>query len=617
MNGIGSHRDRIGIARSYSTAPNTGVLIFRVFAERRGHPLDRQAILKLVNLGTQSPLWQTTDSDSQGPYSESASQGVFTNVAYGSYDVQISAVGYLSAHKELTVGSSLVQQTHEIVLQRDPSATNLDVTDTLLPKKARRDMKLGISALKSGKLAEAQLHLDQAYKASPATSNLNFLLGYLYFQKRDFPQAGKYLAASTALDPHNGQALTLLGRAGLETRDYPAARSALEQAVLNDAENWLPHDLLADAYFREKNYLKARDEAQVAIAKGQKIASPAQLVLGQALVNLGQTDEGIRALKLFLDETPPPHPLSGQVLELISSLEQSASSPGNTEAGTPSHLKLTGIDPLTALPAPKLSVKAWQPPGVDEVKLSVAPGVSCPLEQVLEQSGKRVQELVDDLARFSAIEDLYHQSLDEYGNPTRTEMRKFNYIASISELEPGYLAVEEDRSAKLSVSDFPGKIASTGFATLAFVFHPHVRDNFGMTCEGLGDWHGQASWLVRFEQRDNRPNRIHAYKIGDQIHPVPLRGRAWITSDKFQIVRIEAEMVKPMPEIQLLSEHQVVEYGPIPFPKKDTTLWLPKSAEIYFDFRKHRFFRRHSFDHYMLFSVDTEEKRKEPVVPPA
>ena len=72
-----------------------------------------------------------------------------------------------------------------------------------------------------------------------------------------------------------------------------------------------------------------------------------------------------------------------------------------------------------------------------------------------------------------------------------------------------------------------------------------------------------------------------------------------------------------MPEIQLLSEHQVVEYGPVPFPKKNTTLWLPKSAEIYFDFRKHRYYRRHSFDHYMLYSVDSEEKRKEPAAKPA
>ena len=72
-----------------------------------------------------------------------------------------------------------------------------------------------------------------------------------------------------------------------------------------------------------------------------------------------------------------------------------------------------------------------------------------------------------------------------------------------------------------------------------------------------------------------------------------------------------------MPEIRLLSEHQVVEYGPIRFDKKNTSLWLPKSAEIYFDFRQHRYYRRHSFDHYMLFAVDADEKRKEPVSKPA
>jgi hypothetical protein len=80
-------------------------------------------------------------------------------------------------------------------------------------------------------------------------------------------------------------------------------------------------------------------------------------------------------------------------------------------------------------------------------------------------------------------------------------------------------------------------------------------------------------------------------------------------------VRIESELVSPMKPIQLLSEHQIVEYGPVPFQKGKTDLWLPKTAEIYFDFRKHRYYRRHSFDHYMLFAVASDEKRKEPTAP--
>jgi hypothetical protein len=105
---------------------------------------------------------------------------------------------------------------------------------------------------------------------------------------------------------------------------------------------------------------------------------------------------------------------------------------------------------------------------------------------------------------------------------------------------------------------------------------------------------------------------MQSYRVGNDVYPVGLKGRAWITADKFQIVRIEAEMVHPLPEIELRSEHQVVEYGPVPFPQKKTTLWLPKNVEIYLDFRKHRYYRRHSLDHYMLYSVDTQEKPKGP-----
>ena len=217
---------------------------------------------------------------------------------------------------------------------------------------------------------------------------------------------------------------------------------------------------------------------------------------------------------------------------------------------------------------------------------------------------------------IAAVEDLFHQKLDGYGLPVRTETRKFNYVASISEEQPGYLLVDEYRADKLGLPGYPDQIASSGFTALALVFHPHMRDNFEMKCEGLGDWRGQPTWLVRFQQRDDRPSRIHSYKVGTQIHPVNLKGRAWITAGSFQIVRMESDLVRPMPEIQLLSEHQVVEYGPIPFSRKNTSLWMPKSAEIYFDFRRHRYYRRHSFDHYMLFAVDSDEKHKVPKAKP-
>jgi tetratricopeptide (TPR) repeat protein len=605
--GLNDARPLQDFSVSYNTAPGTGVLVFTVFAERSSAHLDRQAILKLVNQADHSATWQTTDD---------TAQGIFTDVPFGNYDVEVSAVGYLSVHKEMPVLNSLRPSQIEIVLHRDPAAINLDLADTVMSPKARKEAKRAVSLLKSNNLTAAQKQLDEAYKLAPSSPDLNFLLGYLYFQKKDFSQAGSYLGTAANLSPHNAQALTLLGRTGLEREDYPAARSALEQAVLADSDNWLPHNLLADAYLRQKSYDKARDEAQTAISKGKDAASSAQLVLGEALVGLGHDQEAVRALNEFLEQSPR-HPMAGQVRSLVAEINDRNTNPSETPAASVAEVHLPGVDPLAALPAPGLSVKSWQPPGVDDIKPAIAASVACPTSQVIEQSGQRVQELVGDVARFAAVEDLFHQALDTYGIPIRTETRKYNYVASISEPQPGFLAVDEYRADKLSLAGYPDQIASTGFAALALVFHPHMRDNFDMICEGLGDWRGQATWLVHFRQREDRPNRMHSYKVGNQIRSVPLKGRAWISADKFQIVRIEAELVKPMPEIQLLGEHQVVEYGPIPFPKKNTTLWLPKSAEIYFDFRKHRYYRRHSFDHYMLYSVDADEKRKEPTAKPA
>ena len=595
---------------SYATAPGTGVFIFHVFAEKTGARVEGPVRLDVTNLANHLGVFQTIEGDTEA---------VFINIEFGNYEIEASALGYLSARQEVQVVSTMHPQPIDIVLQRDPAAINLDVTAGTMSPKARKEARHAVSLLKIGEFAEAQKHLEAAYKLAPSNSDLNFLLGYLYFQRKEYAQAGTYLAATASLSPHDAQALTLLGRTELAQEHFPAAKSTLERAVLADDENWLPHDLLADVYLHQKDYGKARDEAQIAITKGQKdgktIASPAELVLGQALIGLRRQQEAIQALEAFLKDSPQ-NPMVYQVRNLIAELKKSSSSStsvGNTKA---SDINTSRADPLGAVPDPALTTQTWRPPDVDDSKPPLSPEVACPAATVIDEAGKKVQELVRDLARFAANEELFHQSIDAFGFVTHTETRKYDYVALVSESAPGGVFIEESRSDTPSQAGYPDAISSTGFIALALVFHPDMQKDFDFHCEGQADRHGQANWLVHFRQRHDRPNRMHSYSVGGQDFPVDLKGRAWITADTFQIVRIEADMVKPMPEIQLLSEHQTVEYGPVPFPRKNTTLWLPKTAEIYFDLRKHRYYRRHSFEHFMLFSVDTEQKEKAPTVKP-
>jgi tetratricopeptide (TPR) repeat protein len=607
MNTIGRASRDLSPNTVYETAPNTAVIVCHLFAEKQSVGLDRSARVDLTNAATNHGVFVIVSSHEDA---------VIANVSRGEYEIAVAAVGYLTTHQKVSILDNLAPKFVDVVLQRDPSAVILNEASGVMPRKAKKEANRAVSLLKSGQLASAQKHLETAYELAPSNADLNFLLGYLHFEKNDYTQATTYLGKAAILNPHSLQALTLLGRTNLLREDFSAARTALEQAVLVDPEEWLAHDLLAETYLGEKKYDKAREEAQIAIAKGQKhgknAGSAAEIALGQALIASGRTDEGIRELETFLKQSPQ-NPMVYQVRTLIAKLKAGDPVSATAVRSTNSETKAFSVDSLGALPEPLLSMQTWRPPDVDDVKPNVVPEVPCPGTKVLKEAGKRVRELAQDLTRFAADEELFHQSLDAAGLSTSTETRKYDYVAALSS-EPGAVFLDEYRTNKGMKTDNPDGIASAGFAMLAFVFHPQMQRDFDFDCEGRGEWRGEASWVVHFRQRHDLPNRLHTYQIGGEHFRIDLKGRAWISADNFQIIRIEADMVKPIREIELLSEHQTVEYGPVPFAKRHTSLWLPKRAEIYFDFRKHRYFRRHSFDHYMLFGVDSEEKDKAPTV---
>ncbi len=569
-------------------------------------PLDRQALVKATNKDTQNVIWQTTGRNSE------ANLGALKP---GAYELEVSAVGYLTStlNVKLPVGNLFYRVP--VALQKDPSAVELNAPNQqLLPPKARREINGGVADLKSGKLKQARKNLDAADQMVPNNPDVKFLLGYLSFQEKDFKRAESDLVSASTLDPHNIQALTLLGRLQIQQQNYEAARKTLEQAVATDPESWMAHSLLADTYLKQQEYEKAREQAQLAIVKGKGAGNSAQIALGQALEKLGRNQEALEVYKKFVEESPSS-PVAEQVRTMYNELVHRLSNPaGNsTAAGTaaPSSSSV-GTDVLLAASEPGLSTKSWRPVGIDDVRPTVAEGVTCPYEHVIDGAGERMKELIDDLGRFNAIEDLLHEDLDELGHPLKKTTLQFNYVAFISEPKPGVFNVGEYRDQRSDAADFPDQIATRGLPALALIFHPDERDDFQMVCEGLGDWHGQATWLVRFQQRDDRPHRTQEYRIAGRSYQVSLKGRAWIAADTFHIVHLESELVNPMPQIQLLSEHLSVDYAPVQFQKTNVQLWLPKSAEIYFDFRRHRYLRRHSFDHFMLFSVDSAEKRNEP-----
>ena len=111
---------------------------------------------------------------------------------------KLALSGIPALHHEIVISPAVSQMVIDMVLNRDPDAVNLDVGISTLSAKARKETKHAVQAFKSGKLKDAEKHLEEAYRSAPSDANLNFLMGYLYFQKKDFARAINYLNTSTS-----------------------------------------------------------------------------------------------------------------------------------------------------------------------------------------------------------------------------------------------------------------------------------------------------------------------------------------------------------------------------------------------------------------------------------
>lgn len=585
--------DRPGGAPTFSS--QHCVVIVTVHGEN-GVLLDRQAVVRMHNKNDQSVFLRTTQDQSIATFEE---------VGVGIYDIEVSAVGYLTTHQDFIADRDLHTYRLDTAIKPDPSAVELALSEARpsIPPKAFKAINGGISALKSGNLKGAQKKLENAYKLAPLNGDVNFLMGYLSFQQNRRAEARNYLEGATRFDPGNFQALSLLGRVYIQDEDFSRAKEALARAVGIRDERWFTHYLLAESYLKLGDYERARDEAQIAIQRGGNASNVAQMILGEALGNLGRNDDAVQALETYLKNSSE-NSNAPAIRDLIATIKTRTSDASVTLKQASITLPAGDEKDTATLPS-ELSTKRWEPPDVDDVKPPVASEVTCPYDLVITGAGEHTKQLLDNISRFAAIEDMVHEDLDKNGSPVTTVRRSYDYIAQVS---PGAIAIDEERRERSGNDPYPDHIATRGLATLAFVFHPDIRGNFAITCEGLGQWNKRAVWLLYFRQRPDRPNISHELKADGVNFAASLKGRAWIAADTYEILRIESQLVDPIPQLHLVNEHQTVEYSPVSFPKKNIELWLPKRAEIYLNYNKRRYRRTHTFDHFVLFSVDSEEK---------
>ncbi|HKW32350.1 MAG TPA: tetratricopeptide repeat protein [Candidatus Acidoferrum sp.] len=454
----------------------------------------------------------------------------------------------------------------------------------------------------------AKRHLGTAYKIAPTSADVNYLLGAYWWQMNDRQRAIDYWGKAIELYPKHYRALLSLGQALVDQNKLEEALPYLERSLQIEPLSWRAYALSAHIKLRQGGTDEAAKDAERAVELGHEEAAVAQRYLAAALAKRGEKEKAVTILQNYIKKHRDDAEAKTQLEKLRAHDRNGAQNAA--EASSQVILQSAAIALVTPLPLPT----EWLPPDVDERVPPVESEAGCALDTVVEKAGKRVEEFIKNVDRFTATEYLDHESINRWGFADSEETRKYDYVVSIEQYRPGYFSVTEFRGKRYTLEPFPGGIETHGLPTLSLIFHPNNAGNFAMSCEGLAEWNGKPAWQVHFRQRPDKPNTIRAYRFGQSgpSYAVALRGRAWIVADSYQIVRMETDLVAKLPEIKLLADHTLVEYGPVRFKNRNVEMWLPRNAEVYFDWRGQRVHRRHSFDNYMLFSVDEKQKIAEP-----
>jgi tetratricopeptide (TPR) repeat protein len=446
------------------------------------------------------------------------------------------------------------------------------------------------------RFSDAEPLLRKAIAVDTSSWRGQFELAVALSGQQRFKEAVTCASAARDLKPENPQVYLLLYNLHIRTEDFPGA--------LHDTESYLklaPDGATADRVRR------MQEQVQKAVQSSGGNPGPSS----EATPVAGPAESSVDAAASAPAADAKSTPADGLTLEPAGArvATAAAASPLTAPPATVVAPAVEAPAVSAAKPASLPEPKSVIPMRVDEMVPEVAVDVPCSLTTVLRGAGQRAEQLLNTLQKFNASERVEHYKLNAAGVPGPADVRSFDYIVSVSHDAQGGFQMQEYRNGGIvHAQQFPSGIRTANLAEHGLIFHPLLAAGFHFTCEGLGEWKGHPTWLVQFEEKKNDLNPFRSYVIGGFSYPLQLTGRAWIDASTYQVLRLESDLLKPVERIHLTREHIAIEFASVKFRTRDEQLWLPQTAELYVEWNGHRFYRRHTFSNFKIFSTESTEE---------
>jgi tetratricopeptide (TPR) repeat protein len=500
----------------------------------------------------------------------------------------------------------------------------VSATALALPPKAMEKYSAACAALKKQKTAGAEKLLRKAVQEYPKYSLAWVTLGQVLAVQNHSEEARSACVQSSTVEPNYVPAYLCLADLAAQAKEWDNVLQFSNRAIqLDPISNAIAYEYNSAAYFRMKKLDAAEKSALRALEIDKNNSDPrVHFLLAQIYEAKGDRSNEVAQLREYLKFASNSDDVA-MVKKYLAQIEESPASTGNLAAqkavGTvaPSNEPAAHVDEESKITTARTA--SPENAAASELPRQSAPDEmlsSCNLDKVLPQIEGRVQEFVENVQRFTATESLEQESFRGSGQRTRSERWDYNYVVSIEDSVPGILGVKEYQNSNSTETAHPD-VVTKGLPALLLIFHPYYAGDFSMSCEGLTSLNGKRTWQVRYRQRDDKPGRIRSYQIGPAgpAYALGLEGRAWFREDNFQIVKLESDLIKPIPEIQLIVDHTSAEYGPVHFQSRGIDIWLPLTVDFRCERKGKRIHESIAFRDYLLFTVDNKQEVSSPKMP--
>jgi len=532
----------------------------------------------------------------------------FNNVLEGEYEAEVKCAGYKDTVEHVSVvGVGSVQTVYVYMTPESEVATSILFSGPpRMTPKLQGEIDKGIELMGKKDFEGARKHFSKAGELAPSNPDVLYYLAASEIALNQKDQARKALEKAVSLAPTHEKALLALGRLQLEASDTASAVKTLEQAYAANGASWKTHLLLATAYQQDGRNAEAESHAARAAQLAGNKAAPALLFLGEIQYSEGKYQDARSTLERVI-ATFPTDPSATEAKRKLA-------------AAARAHIT-TGVEYAVALPPPQppnvelapVTERVWAPPDVDSKEYAIASNAACQTGDVLNRALQHMQKQLLNFEKFTATEHIEHQDVDRFGISGPPRAKDFSYIVFVHPFNGDSMYLEEERDGGENLSAFPTAMATTGLNSLGIsLLQPAYRESFSYSCEGLTNVRGQAAWQIHFSQKMGKVPSIRTWKRNGTIYEIPLKGRVWISSTTYDLLRIETDLREPSAELQLVRDHLLVDYGPVNFLGGSERLWLPWSAEMYLEIRGRRYHHKHYLSDYMLFAIDTSNKISKP-----